>query len=599
MTLAIHRGQLAAFCAGLIGSGLAFGASDFEAPFEEARTVYEGIFDAVVIERKICEEELARGVRLGTWNEAEQREGAAWLQASFDAISQIQVSKLDPQSQVPLDPRWTYLKQRLDEYRGVTALNNAACVEFSRRVQSLDHARSVAAMRMCEAAIFLAEDVWLNAKTPGDLAPAVRAIDYVRRGGRIQWNSYANQPFGRELPQPWQPGLGPSVSPEVVLTAIHFRSVICIPRPLLLPDPDQNPAGFWEASKDWKAMVAMKHRFVLRPRIAERFAELNARYQAKMSEVRQQLDRMILTNAPAAEFENAFRNFLEKPTPSQRPNPQPNPSQMPRDNPGYRDFIAAGVRLGMPEGSAYTAFEKWRNFRLAEESGDQQTLQSAVRQLQMASNGFTPEVAKFVSQRLSRIPTAERKAGGGDQDELGPSSGNPVNDLIAALAAKADREPLAEAWRRVREGDASPTPETAPFANPNWRLIAGVPGNAGLIDLREQATRQALASITKIPAKKDAEPIAMLLIESFEKALSTGAKSRARQLLQLDSASGSLRPDEHLAIRQVVELLPDPADPAVQQDKSAIDKQLRALLSQVTSPAAARFAADQLKKSRR
>jgi len=458
----------------------------------------------------------------------------------------------------------------------------------------------VAAMRMCEAAVLLAEDVWLNARTPADLAPAVRAIDYVRRGARVQWNSFANQPFSTVLSPIRQPGVvGPVVSPEVVMTAMHFRSVIGIPKPLLLPDPDKDPAAFWEASREWKAMVTMKHRFVLRPRIAERFAELNARYQSRMNEVRQRLERMILANAPAGEFENALRDFPEKAIPFQRPNPQPNPAQMPRANPSYRDFIAAGVRPGVSEVSAYTAFAKWFNLRLAEESGDQQTLQSAVKQLEMASKGFTPEVAKFVSKRLSRIPTAERKEGGGDQDKLGPSSGNPVNDLIAALAAKADWEPLAEAWRRVREGDATPTRETAPFANPNWRLIACVPGNSGLIDLREQATRQALASITKIPAKKDAEPIATLLIESFEEALSTGAKSRARQFLQLDAASGTLRPDEHLAIRQVVELLPDPADPALQQDKSAIDKQLRALLAQATSPAAARFAADQLKKARR
>jgi hypothetical protein len=80
MILAFRRMQVA-FCAMMVGSVLAPGASVFEAPFEEARAVYDGIFDAIVVERKICEEELARGVQQGTWTEVEQREAMAWLQA--------------------------------------------------------------------------------------------------------------------------------------------------------------------------------------------------------------------------------------------------------------------------------------------------------------------------------------------------------------------------------------------------------------------------------------------------------------------------------------------------------------------------------------
>jgi hypothetical protein len=146
MKLSFHPALVVAFF-----TQMAFGASVYEAPFEEARAVYEGFFDAAIVERKICEEELARGVQKGTWNEAAQKEGMAWLQASFDAVSQMQAIKIDG-SRVTLDPRWTFLKQRLKEHLGTTALNNPACIEFSQRIESLDHARSVAAMRMCEMA---------------------------------------------------------------------------------------------------------------------------------------------------------------------------------------------------------------------------------------------------------------------------------------------------------------------------------------------------------------------------------------------------------------------------------------------------------------
>jgi hypothetical protein len=386
MKLSFHPALVVAFF-----TQMAFGASVYEAPFEEARAVYEGFFDAAIVERKICEEELARGVQKGTWNEAAQKEGMAWLQASFDAVSQMQAIKIDG-SRVTLDPRWTFLKQRLKEHLGTTALNNPACIEFSQRIESLDHARSVAAMRMCEMAVPLAEEIWLNARTADDLAPAVRAIDYVRRGARLQWGAYVGDPFGTV--RPWiQPSnvAGPGAREDVVLTAILFRSIMGIPKPLLLPDPDQDPAAFWEASLDWNALLTMKHRFVLRPQIANRFAELNARYRSKMDGVRQRLEMMILTNAPAAEFENALRDFPEKPIPVQVSNRIVNVSAFgPGANLSYRDLMASRVPRRYA-GTAYTAFAKWLDLRFAEESGNKEKLRTAANELQMAAKGFPPK----------------------------------------------------------------------------------------------------------------------------------------------------------------------------------------------------------------
>jgi hypothetical protein len=605
MILAFQRVRGVAFCTGLAGSGLALGASVFEAPFEEARAVYDGIFDAIVVERKICEEELARGVQQGTWTEAEQREGVAWLQASFDAVSQIRVSKLDAQSEVLADPRWNLLKEQLNQHRGVTALNNAACVEFFSRVVWLDDARNVAAMKMCEAAILFAEDVWLDAKTPADLAPAVRAIDYVRRAGRVQWDSYAKQPFGRIRKIPSHLITGPGVTQEVVETAMHFRSVIGIPKPLLLPDPDQNPTAFWEVSKQWQAMVAMKHLFVLRPRIAGRFAELNARYRARMEAVRKRLDRMILTDAPVGEFENALQDFPEKPvfpsppSPSSPPDPRSNPMQPPGTNPSYLDLIPKAPISHIFPGERHTAFARWLDFKRAEESGDDGKLRTAAAELEKARTGMTPEVAKFVAGRLNKALAVENEESV-EPIKLGPPSGNPAKDLIEALALQQDAAPLAEAWQRVVDGDASPIPEMPTFSRPIWRDIVVATEGSKVIDLREQATRQALASITKSASvDNDTEPVATKLIEAFEKAFSAGDKTQARRLLQLDMASSGLPYDLHLSLRRIVELLPDAADPTLEQDKTAITRQLRALLSQATSPAAARFASEQLKKERR
>jgi hypothetical protein len=601
MILAFRRVQAVVVGAGLAGSALAPGASVFETPFEEARKVYDGTFDGIVIERKICEEELARGVQQGTCTEAEQKEGVAWLQASFDAVSQIQVSKLDPESQVPLDPRFSILKERLDQHRGVTASNNAACVEFYKRVQSLDDARTVAAMKMCEAAIFLAEDVWLNASTPDDLAPAVRAIDYVRRAGRVQWNSYANEPFGRIRRIPSHLITGPGVSQDVVETAMHFRSVMGIPKPLLLPDPDQDPAAFWEVSQDWQAMVAMKHRFVLRPRIAGRFAELNARYRAKMEGIRKKLDQMILTDAPADEFENALRDFPEKPIPLPGPDPRRNPMLPYGSNPSYRDLIPKSTPPRMFNGDRHTAFARWLDFKRAEESGDDGRLRTAAADLEKARAGMTLEVTKFVAGRLNKALAVEtRESVKPSKLKLGPPSGNTATDLIEALESQQDAAPLAEAWRRVVDEDASPIPEITTFSRPMWRDIAVETEGSKVIDLREKATRQALASITKSASMDiDTEPVATRMIEAFEKAFSAGDKTQARRLLRLDMASSSLPYDLHLSLRQIVELLPDAGNPALEQDKSMIALQLVGLLSQATSPAAAQFAADQLKKLRR
>jgi hypothetical protein len=343
----------------------------------------------------------------------------------------------------------------------------------------------------------------------------------------------------------------------------------------------------------------MKHRFVLRPRIASRFTELDARYRSKMNGVRQRLEQMISTNAPAAEFENALRDFPEKPIPLQRPTSAFSSGQMPGGVPSYRDLIARRPPMRAFTGAAYTAFANWLGFKLAEESGNEEKLKIAARELEKIRSEFAPEVAKIVSERLSKVRPVVREHTR-NLYQLENSTGDPENDLIANLAARENLETLAEAWRKVADEDATPLPESETLSPANWASIARAPENLGLINLRELAARQALASITQSPASdKVTEPIATQLIEALEKAFASGSKAQARRLLRLDIASSSLSYNEHVALRQIAELLPDPADPSLKQDKSMVEKRYRALLAQAASPAAARFASEQLKKVQR
>jgi hypothetical protein len=186
------------------------------------------------------------------------------------------------------------------------------------------------------------------------------------------------------------------------------------------------------------------------------------------------------------------------------------------------------------------------------------------------------------------------------KEKPGPPTGDPVKDLIAALAMRKNEANLAEAWRRVASEDADPVSDLESRSSGLWVWIARSTEDSAVIGLREQAARQALASITKTPVPdKDTEPLITRLVDAMEQALSTGSKANARRLLRLDVASGILTYQQHLAFREVVELLPDPPDPALEQDKSAIERRLWGLLSQATSPAAARFASEQLKEVKR
>jgi hypothetical protein len=267
-------------------------------------------------------------------------------------------------------------------------------------------------------------------------------------------------------------------------------------------------------------------------------------------------------------------------------------------NPSYRDLIPRVPTFPIFTGERHTAFARWLDFKRAEEFGGDEKLRTAAADLEKARAGMTPEVAKFVARRLSKTSPVENR-NSVKSSKLGPLSGNPAKDLIEALASQQEEAPLADAWRRVVDEDSSPIPESATFSSAIWTDIVAAPEGSKVIDLREQATRQALASITKsADVGNDTEPVSTRLIEAFEKAFSAGDKTQARRLLRLDMASSSLPYDLHLSLRRIVELLPDAANPALEHDKSAIARQLLALLSQATSPAAARFAAEQLKKLR-
>jgi hypothetical protein len=190
---------------------------------------------------------------------------------------------------------------------------------------------------------------------------------------------------------------------------------------------------------------------------------------------------------------------------------------------------------------------------------------------------------------------------GADSDKLTIPQGtdDAVQDLVNCLSQKAELQPLADAWRKVATADESTRSNQGDFPTLNWMAIALVPANARVFEFREHAARQALKSIMNAPAGETADqPVATLLVNALEQSCATGSKSQIRRLLDLDRAYVGLQLDLHREYESIVEQLPDPVKPASDRENSAEITRYRKLLAQSTSPAAARFATEQLKRLR-
>ena len=137
------------------------------------------------------------------------------------------------------------------------------------------------------------------------------------------------------------------------------------------------------------------------------------------------------------------------------------------------------------------------------------------------------------------------------------------------------------------EANHSGSPES------EWLELANDPATRDLLKLREQAARQAIEIIMKTPGKDlGNQPVDALLTDALEQSCAVGSTEQIRRLLNLQIAYCGLPREIDLAYGVIADLIASaPRRPAEDRFGS-----YRALLTQTTSPAAARYAAEQIKK---
>ena len=143
------------------------------------------------------------------------------------------------------------------------------------------------------------------------------------------------------------------------------------------------------------------------------------------------------------------------------------------------------------------------------------------------------------------------------------------------------------------EANHSGSPES------EWLELANDPATRDLLKLREQAARQAIEIIMKTPGKDlGNQPVDDLLTDALEQSCAVGSTEQIRRLLNLQIAYCGLPREIDLAYGVIADLI----GTAPKMSAEAIGKDhfgsYRALLTQTTSPDAARYAAEQIKKLR-
>jgi hypothetical protein len=367
----------------------------------------------------------------------------------------------------------------------------------------------------------------------------------------------------------------------------------------LLPDPEKQPGEFREARELWNALRQLGHGFVIRPRISSRFAELNSRYLANVATARRELEHLIRTDAPAADFEKAWRRFPEKPSSAPRFPVPSNSIPGPSAQFDLRSLIAKRVPPKEFKATEYKAFELWLRFKQGEELDDTKEVMRAAAGIELSRSDFSTGLADFLTKRVStKLRDFELF---GPDEKLSPHklTDDAIRDLIDTLVRKTGLKPLADAWRTVADPRIRMDSAGSSDFESAWIALAITETDADFYGLRERAARQALKFIASTPADKSADmPVTMLLVDALEESCAVGAKAQVRRLLILDRAYGGLTPELHREYESISEQMPDVANPRSDAERSDATGRYRVLLSQSTSPGAARYAAEQLKRLR-
>ena len=518
--------------------------------------------------RAACAAMLATGRESGRWTAEEARVAEDWLSYVFNHEEAAEPAPkwLPPRA----DIGWRKLVPLAARPTDPTAATEPVFSWLKTRVAALEAARNGLLENLYRVAIERSESAWLSAKTAADLEPAVRGLLEVKAAVGFKWERL--DATRRSLAFRTPPGA--RAFPDAAWDFYDCWSFIASPEPLLLPDPAVDPAAFTRARRTWLALTKDSQRFLKRPAIAGRFAELDDRFRVAFADLEQELDHAILRDAPAAEFEKTFKRLqgqliaVAPPAAVSRVAPFPPPPNPTSDTPpDYRRRPPArppGLLQEKPppddELRVNNDYADWLEWRQAREAGDRQRVETARAALLAKAPAFHPRVAAHLAARLAPPPRALTPTPASAGEAIVPKSAG-VAELVAALRSRVAENPDAErdaqdskliqTWLKFDKGDVGTIPEDTPFA-PRWRRIAAGPDGRALLELRDHAARGTIARLVPELAGAVGLPLLPLLRQALEISVAREQREIVRQLLDLERITGEFPDAERAAWNETI-----------------------------------------------
>lgn len=506
-------------------------------------------------ERAVLADQLEAGLARGAWTADEK--------AAADAFLPTVSGPADVRSR-PLQPLCFYRKLSLDRFPSSIPSTAPVLTRLRARLDALDLYYDGLRSAVRLAALAYADEVWLQARTPSDLAPAQKALNEMKylvllwddlaarrmSSGGDQWTSLFRVPYGTLPPRryPWSIGAWES------LELVDYLSVVASPEPLLFPpDPKTDPVAYIRYHNVWRELEDKGNQFVRRPLIQRAAAQVAEQFRQACASTAGEVKAAIVRGAPLAELREPMRRLHlyidEVPTPPRPYDPNPYipgfPLRAPLD---YRSllnerpaFPARNSLLSEKVIEQYRRYTIWLSLLEAEAAGDPKSIARAQDWLHKSLRRGTGPELDLMRSHLAHVPApAGPRAAQNEETGLGD---DPVATLLTRLQSLAwpdgqesSLQPLIALWQAV-QGSTAPVARVDPRSiAAMWAKLASLPEGSTLLRLRERAAWAALG----YPEKHGKKDLATELMAEFDAALGRNAWDKAEHLLTLDYACATL-----------------------------------------------------------
>jgi hypothetical protein len=623
----------------LVSGGIFLNAEEPEMPKDSHLILsqIDSIAPRMEAEFALFREEVQAGTEADGWTEPRKKDALEWIERITTPMPNT------PPDASPIQRRMnSVLGMYLSHHGRVPGPSMQPPAQFSewleKRVSALLETRVSLLSRYGDELIAYAEDAWLRAKTPADMKPVAAALaELIHRDSRFllsgDFGTFGT--FGPGPPFPnarFDPRFGRPGGPQGIPKQVFEIWILMgSEKPAILPEPEGDPEAFWKARETLLSLLRIDFGFLERPRVASRIGALSHRFVEASNAAREQLEQLILLDAPLAQFAPALErlhSFGGKPF-----NPYADLPKMPDGQPatallqqmfirnGHRvpdEFMALMGREKKETDDLSVALQfgdRWLQLLHAREAAEpREAIADLEAQLLGAplSEAVKLHIARSFSQAPAPMPENAAKPAALEpdpdpsraliagletiaaSDRSADKTENPdAGQMDAAKASHAARS-LLDAWRKLSTGDLHGV--GADYGE-DWQSLAEQPGSLKLLSLRERAARQALAAIMgpKTGSDEPSENPVESIRRALEKTIMAGDLQKAAKIISVDTAAYLLPPEERKPWAQALADFDAAATATDRYPERARSLYLHILITTI-EPACAALAAQRLKE---